>query len=229
MEEAGGSDRGRHVRAEPIPVFGGAPLVPRGLLTLRVLGELDAVRDGTRIELGGRRQRAALAALIIARGDVVSDERLAECVWGDGAAGRGTGGLQSYVSHLRRMLQPDSGARSRTDVIIRIGRGYALAPTALDVDSWRFERVLEAMAELPASERVRELGAVLDLWRGPAYAEYADEPWALDVPGTFWDSQARFCTTTWTGTVLPLLTVPRIWQQQTLGSRTKLLSTTVGN
>jgi DNA-binding SARP family transcriptional activator/tetratricopeptide (TPR) repeat protein len=178
VEEAGGSDRGRHVRAEPIPVFGGAPLVPRGLLTLRVLGELDAVRDGTRIELGGRRQRAALAALIIARGDVVSDERLAECVWGDGAAGRGTGGLQSYVSHLRRMLQPDSGARSRTDVIIRIGRGYALAPTALDVDSWRFERVLEAMAELPASERVRELGAVLDLWRGPAYAEYADEPWA---------------------------------------------------
>ena len=33
-------------------------------------------------------------------------------------------------------------------------------------------------ADLPASERVRQLGAALDLWRGPAYAEYADEPWA---------------------------------------------------
>jgi DNA-binding SARP family transcriptional activator/DNA-binding CsgD family transcriptional regulator len=143
-----------------------------------VLGELDAVRDGVVIDLGGRRQRAALAALIIARGEVVSDERLAECVWGDGAAARGAGGLQSYVSHLRRMLQPDSGARSRTDVISRVGRGYALSLAALDVDAWRFERTLEAAAELPASERARELGAVLDLWRGPAYAEYADEPWA---------------------------------------------------
>ena len=45
-----------------------------GGLTLRVLGELDAVRDGAVVDLGGRRQRAALAALIIARGDVVSDE-----------------------------------------------------------------------------------------------------------------------------------------------------------
>ena len=46
-----------------------------GGLTLRVLGELDAGRDGAVIDLGGRRQRAVLAALIIARGDVVSAER----------------------------------------------------------------------------------------------------------------------------------------------------------
>ena len=178
MEEAGGLGRVSHVRADPISVFNGAPLVPRGQLTLRVLGELDAVRDGARIELGGRRQRAALAALIIARGEVVSDERLAECVWGDGSAHRGAGGLQSYVSHLRRLLQPDSGARSRTDVISRIGRGYALNLTTLDVDAWRFERTLEAATELPASERARQLTAALDLWRGPAYADYADEPWS---------------------------------------------------
>ena len=109
MEEAGGLDRVSQQRADPISVINGARLEPRGQLTLRVLGELDAVRDGVVIELGGRRQRAALAALIIARGDVVSDERLAECVWGDGSAQRGAGALQSYVSHLRRLLQPGSG------------------------------------------------------------------------------------------------------------------------
>ena len=149
-----------------------------GGLTLRVLGEVDAIRAGVVVDLGGRRQRAALAALIIARGDVVSAETLAECVWGDEAADRGAGGLHAYVSHLRRRLQPDAGVRSRTDVITRVGRGYALSVGPLDVDAWRFERALEEAGDLPASERVRRLTAALALWRGPAYAEYADESWA---------------------------------------------------
>ena len=148
-----------------------------GGLTLRVLGELDAIRDGVVVELGGRRQRAALAALIIARGEVLSAERLAECVWGDGAASRNLGGLHSYVSHLRAKLQPDSGARSRNDVITRIGRGYALCLGQLDVDAWQFEQAVEIAADLPASERVSRLSSALDLWRGPAYAEYADGSW----------------------------------------------------
>ena len=113
-----------------------------GGLTLRVLGEVDAIRDGVAIDLGGRRQRASLAALIIARGDVVSAERLAECVWGDDGGARGAGGLHSYVSHLRRRLQPDADARSRTDVITRVGRGYALCVAPAAVDAWRFEHLL---------------------------------------------------------------------------------------
>ena len=42
----------------------GAAVEEAGGLTLRVLGDLDAIRDGVVIELGGRRQRAVLAALI---------------------------------------------------------------------------------------------------------------------------------------------------------------------
>ena len=148
-----------------------------GGLTLRVLGELDAVRDGVVIDLGGRRQRAVLAALIIARGDVVSAERLAECVWGDGAAARSGGPLHSYVSHLRRRMQPDAGARGRTDVIVRVGPGYTLSVGADAVDAWRFERELEAATDLPPSGRVKQLREALANWRGPAYTEYADESW----------------------------------------------------
>ncbi len=148
-----------------------------GEVTLRVLGELDATRNGHAVDLGGRRQRAALAALIIARGEVVSAERLAECVWPDGLA-RAAGPLHSYVSHLRRRLQPEVDARSRTDMISRVGRGYALSVGPDAVDAWRFEHTLAATTELPASERVARLRAALDAWRGPAYAEYADEPWA---------------------------------------------------
>ncbi len=147
-------------------------------MELRVLGELDGVRDGTVIDLGGRRQRAVLAALVIARGDVVSAERLAECVWGDGAAARSGGPLHSYVSHLRRRMQPDVGARVRTDVIVRVGAGYQLSIGPRAVDAWRFEDELEGVTDLPPTERVRRLRAALSLWRGPAYTEYSDEPWA---------------------------------------------------
>ena len=147
-------------------------------IELRVLGELDGVRSGTVIDLGGRRQRAVLAALVIARGDVVSAERLAECVWGDGAAARSGGPLHSYVSHLRRRMQPDAGARVRTDVIVRVGAGYQLSIGPHAVDAWQFEHELECATDLPPTERARRLRAALQLWRGPAYTEYADESWA---------------------------------------------------
>ena len=50
---------------------------------LRVLGELAATRDGAVVDLGGRRQRAVLAALVVMRDQVVPADRLADCVWGD--------------------------------------------------------------------------------------------------------------------------------------------------
>ena len=149
-------------------------------IELRVLGELDGVRSGAVIDLGGRRQRAALAALVIARGDVVSDERLAECVWGDGAARAApvarcspTSAICGGAAARCRSAQPhrrDQPGRSRLRPVAR---------AALDVDAWRFERDARGgrrpagVGAGPASWR-----AALDLWRGPAYAEYADEPWA---------------------------------------------------
>ena len=119
-----------------------------------------------------------LAALIIARGDVVSAERLAECVWGDGAAARSGGPLRSYVSHLRRRMQPDADARGRTDVIVRVGAGYSLSIGPTSVDAWQFEHELEAATDLPPTMRAKRLGEALAGWRGPAYTEYADESWA---------------------------------------------------
>ena len=125
-----------------------------GGLTLRVLGELDAIRDGVVVELGGRRQRAALAALIIARGEVLSAERLAECVWGDGAASRNLGGLHSYVSHLRAKLQPDSGARAATTSSPASAGGMPCAWDRWTSTPGSSSTAIEAAADLPASERV---------------------------------------------------------------------------
>jgi DNA-binding SARP family transcriptional activator/tetratricopeptide (TPR) repeat protein len=149
-----------------------------GRLHLSVLGEMIATCDGAPLDLGGPRQRAVLALLVIARGQVVSAERLIDQLWNGSPTPNAAAALQSYVSHLRRRLEPDASARSRAGVIVRLGSGYAvrLGPDA--VDAWRFERLLqEADGRQPRQVR-DQLEAGLRLWRGPAYADHVGEPWA---------------------------------------------------
>ncbi len=147
-------------------------------LELRVLGELTAARNGVEVDLGGRRQRAVVAALVIHRGQVVAADRLADLVWGDRLPANPTGALQAYVSHLRRRLQPEAGARRRGDVIARAGNGYLLRLPTQAVDAWCFESAVDSTVGLSPADTARALDDALRLWRGPAYSEYAGEPWA---------------------------------------------------
>ena len=146
-------------------------------LRLRVLGGLAATRDGVAVDLGGRRQRAVLAALVVMRDQVVSTERLAEWVWGDHAPANTAGAVQAYVSHLRRRLQPEAGARRRDGVIASSGAGYVLRLGPETVDAWSFESAVESARTMPPADAVRTLDDALRLWRGAPYAEYAGEPW----------------------------------------------------
>ncbi len=146
-------------------------------LRLRVLGELAATRDGAVVDLGGRRQRAVLAALVVMRDQVVPADRLADCVWGSAAPANPTGAIQAYVSHLRRRLQPEAVARRRDGVIASTGAGYVLRLEEETVDAWCFERAVDHAAGLTPADAARALGEALRLWRGPPYAEYAGESW----------------------------------------------------
>jgi DNA-binding SARP family transcriptional activator/tetratricopeptide (TPR) repeat protein len=150
-----------------------------GQLRISLLGTCTATSDGAPLDLGGPRQRAVLAVLVLARGETVPVERLTESVWGERAPADPAGALQAYVSHLRRRLQPGSAARTRSAVIVSEGRGYAvrLPPDAVDV--WRFERVLDqAGTATDATVAAGLFAEALALWRGPPLAEWADEPWA---------------------------------------------------
>ncbi len=145
---------------------------------LHVLGELTATRDGAVVDLGGRRQRAVLAGLIIHRDQVVPADRLLSCVWGDQPPASASGALQAYVSHLRRRLEPDATARQRDSVIARAGPGYVLRLPPDAVDAWAFEAAVQSAAGEAPAEAVCTLETALRLWRGPAYADYAGEAWA---------------------------------------------------
>ncbi|SOE02191.1 BTAD domain-containing putative transcriptional regulator [Blastococcus haudaquaticus] len=149
-----------------------------GQLRISLLGACTASSGDTPLDLGGRRQRAVLVVLLLARGEVVPVERLTEAVWGDHPPADAAGALQAYVSHLRRRLQPGSAARTRSSIIVSEGRGYAarLSPDAVDV--WRFERLLDRSGTASARETAQLVGEALALWRGPPLAEWADEPWA---------------------------------------------------
>jgi DNA-binding SARP family transcriptional activator/tetratricopeptide (TPR) repeat protein len=168
---------GRAICCEPFD--GGGEVNGTDQLRICLLGEFAASRDGEALDLGGRRQRAVLALLLLARGEVVPAERLVESLWGDRAPANAAGVLQSYVSHLRRRLQPGTAARARSAVIVSEGRGYAVRLSPEAVDAWRFEALLQQAGATADPRQVAALvGEALGLWHGPALADYADESWA---------------------------------------------------
>ncbi|GHH32827.1 BTAD domain-containing putative transcriptional regulator [Lentzea cavernae] len=133
------------------------------MVTFGVLGPLTAGSA----RLGGPRQRAVLARLLVARRRVVPVRTLVADLWEDPPDGA-LGTVQTFVGALRKALEPDRPPRTPSSLLVTEGTGYALL--AEDVDAWRFEEVLGGDLSV--------LDGALALWRGPAYAEFADEHWA---------------------------------------------------
>jgi DNA-binding SARP family transcriptional activator len=141
-------------------------------MEFRILGPLAVSRaDGCPAALGGRKPRTLLAALLLARGRVVPDERLISLLW-DGGVRPSTVDAQvcTYVSRLRKAL-------GRPARLVRTGGGYLLTPGGT-VDAEEFERLASSgHAELRAGRPARAAGlfrAALELWRGPVLAGVAE-------------------------------------------------------
>src|SRR5690349_9485721 len=148
---------------------------------IRVLGPLEAEVEGARADLGGPLQRAVLALLLMERGRVVSVDRMIDQLWRGEPPPRAIASLQAHVSNLRRILEPGRARRARARILVSAPPGYAVRLPEEAVDAWRFESLLTAARkDAPGQpERARqELEQALALWRGPAYAEFADEEWA---------------------------------------------------
>lgn len=143
------------------------------MITFRVLGPLTAADARGPVDLKGPRHRAVLARLLIARGRVVPVGQLVTDLWVAAPPGA-VGAVQTFVAALRKALEPDRPPRTPARLLVTTPPGYALR--AESVDAWEFEAAVDA-AGSPAQALAR-INAALELWRGPAYAEFADEPWA---------------------------------------------------
>ena len=140
-----------------------------------VLGSLSVTDQARVVALGGPVQRRLLAALISHAPQPVSSETLVDDVWGEAAPATAVRTLHSHVARLRDALGRDSAHAIQT-----IDGRYVLPLSRTDVDAWVFEDlVLAATSDgLGAPEASAELRRALDLWRGPAYGEFAGAPFA---------------------------------------------------
>ncbi|WP_169953470.1 BTAD domain-containing putative transcriptional regulator [Microbispora sp. H11081] len=147
-----------------------------------VLGTLRAEVDGRPAHLGGPRQRAVLAMLLIARGRNVSAERILTDVWGDSRPPSMTT-LHGYVADLRRALEPERAPGAPARLLVREGAGYALRAAPAMVDAERFTdlaaRGRRALENGEADHAADLLGQALELWRGSAYADVAGSAFAV--------------------------------------------------
>src|SRR5262245_23763894 len=149
------------------------------MLTVHVLGAVEVRRDGEALELGGPQQRAVIAHLALAAGRVVSVERLIDRLWGEDPPRTPLGTLQSYVSRLRRAVEPSRGAGTAPQVLVSEAPGYVLQVSAEQVDVHQFRQLAtDGRAAAAAGDHVQALqhfDAAIAVWRGPALAGVGPE------------------------------------------------------
>ncbi|MEU0491213.1 BTAD domain-containing putative transcriptional regulator [Nocardiopsis sp. NPDC006139] len=136
-----------------------------------VLGPLEVrAGDGSPVAVPDTRVRALLVLLALARGRVVSADRLVADLWGERPPARPAAVLQARVSQLRGALERgEPGGRA---LVRHRPPGYLLEGADLDLD--RFEDLLDRARGAAPRERADLLSRALDLWRGPAAAGFAE-------------------------------------------------------
>ncbi|SEK60530.1 Predicted ATPase [Blastococcus sp. DSM 46786] len=137
-------------------------------LLFGVLGALEVLVDGQPRNIPPGRRRAALTCLLVHAGQPVSADALIEAVWRDDLPQVPPKALRTILSRLRTVLGRDA-----------IGwgpAGYRLTGAA--VDAAEFEELVERAKTAEPQLAGEVLGRALALWRGPAYGEYADAPFA---------------------------------------------------
>lgn len=149
-----------------------------GSMRFGILGTTEVRSDdGTLLATGGTRRKAVLTVLALEADRLVTTERLIEDVYGHEPPAGVANALQSQISRLRRTL-----SREGKDVLKFRSVGYQLAVDPLDVDAHRFEHLAtcgrEAIALGEFDKAAELLGQALELWRGPALADVAEETFA---------------------------------------------------
>ena len=135
-----------------------------------MLGGLEVVIDGCSVAVARAKVGALLAMLSLQPNTVVSADRLIDGLWGEDVPPGATATLHSYISILRRLVEPRDANGFRC--IFSRKPGYSLAIDAGAVDALRFEAlVAEGIAASRADDHRRTsnlLRSGLRLWRGSA-------------------------------------------------------------
>jgi DNA-binding SARP family transcriptional activator/tetratricopeptide (TPR) repeat protein len=145
-----------------------------------LLGPIELCDSERRVAVGGPRQVALLALLLINANRALSSDRLIDALWRDLDRARAVKRLHVTIARLRRTL--DRQGPVGESVLRTVTGGYvlAVAPGELDVEVFQ-TRVEEGRRALEASDvrRARDLlGEALGMWRGTALSDVAYEGFA---------------------------------------------------
>jgi DNA-binding SARP family transcriptional activator len=132
----------------------------------RILGPLEVLEDGHQVPLGGSKQRALLAFLMLHANEVVSRDRLIDGLWGDSPPETAPTALQVHVSQLRKAFGRDLILTQPPGYLVRVGDG--------ELDLHRFEQLVVAARAEETAQAARLLREALALWRGAPLAELGD-------------------------------------------------------
>jgi DNA-binding SARP family transcriptional activator len=124
-------------------------------MEFRILGPLEVSSDGQALDLGGAKQRALLAVLLLDANNVVSTDRLIDAFWEDDPPESAQKALQVHVSGLRKLV---GRVRLQTKA-----PGYLLQLEDGELDLDRFRELHEAGRPAEA----------LSVWRGPPLSDLA--------------------------------------------------------
>jgi DNA-binding SARP family transcriptional activator/ABC-type branched-subunit amino acid transport system substrate-binding protein len=133
----------------------------------RVLGPLEVINGGEPLSLGGARQRAVLAYLVLEANRVVPTTRLIDQIWGDEPPDAARQALFAYVSRLRKLLGPGR-IQARPP-------GYVLWAERHEVDALRFTDLVDEAYHASADREAvaARLAEALELWRGATLSDLA--------------------------------------------------------
>jgi DNA-binding SARP family transcriptional activator len=149
-------------------------------MDFRLLGPLEVWVGGRLLHVQGAKERALLALLLLDANRLVSSDRIIDELWGDDAPESARSSLQVRVSNLRKALAAPRA--SADDLLLSQGSGYSIQLEPNQLDLHRFERLLaegeDALARDEPAAASETLGQALALWRGPALADFAYEPFA---------------------------------------------------
>ena len=136
----------------------------------RILGPLEVSDETGSLLLGGLKQRAVLALLLLDAGRVVSVDRLVDALWGDQPPRTAVTSLQNFVSQLRKTLGPE--------ILETKPPGYRLNVRQGELDLERFRSQVDGVRLAETGERAEKLREALQLWRGPPLADFSFEAFA---------------------------------------------------
>ena len=174
-------NRTRHVRGSDSTGLNQTQEYAAGLLSVRVLGPFQAMRNREQVDLGPLRQQAVLLPLVMSSGRIVAREEILEGVWGKAVPASGIALVRTYISRLRLILG--------RGMIVRSSAGYYLRLDPCQVDLASFDQqMIEAREFRRRDQLIRSATAwrnALRLWRGPPL---------LGIPGPFAESQRQRLT-----------------------------------